>query len=177
MGLSLDSRPVCVLVSFQDSCFIPDGVPDEPAEDLVDKIIRSIAPTSGVQVIPTVRPVDCSSLLEIFKRLRLKPVEWSHRVKLDDADPSKRYHSVKIHFDRVEASTLANQVYDWLDGFLCGQAVKVRGYENPVYIGDCPTDRKSSSLNIDHLNFRCSPGNGKYRIGWTAQSGLVLFKK
>jgi hypothetical protein len=177
MGLSLDLRPVTVLVSFQDAELLPSGIPDEPAEDLVDKIIRSVVPTSGVQVIPTQKPVDCSLLPVIFKHNRLKPVEWLHRVRLDDEDPKKRYHSIKIYFERVEASSLANQVYDWLEGFLRRQAVKVRGYENPLFVGDCPTDRKSASLNIDHLNFRCPPCNGKYRIGWTAQSGLVLLKK
>lgn len=179
MGLSLDARMVELHLSFRELRYKPVSVPDRPAQDIVDKLLDGAAPRTGVMVVQRTHDVDCSGLIRILENQHLCPQRWWHRLKLDDKNPTQRYHSITIQLGQGVPADMRfrRHIFDWLHWYLQTQAFKVRGYENPFYEEDKETPDKLSSLNLDPLDYHCPRERAKFMLIWSRSEGLRVMRR
>lgn len=177
MGLSLAEREVKVLVSFKELALLPRGIPDLPAQDVLDKVLKEVKKDTGVQVLPKTEKVDCRRLPIILKGRKLLVQSWVHQIKLDDREPGKKtYHSIILVLGTEGDEVLTAQAFGWLDFFLCRKVMKVRGFDNPRYLNDERTQDRSSSLNLDCAKNASPVEEAEYDLEWTPATGLRYHK-
>lgn len=176
MGLSLDAKMVSITASFRDQFLLTPEAEDRVAQDLVGKVFREITPQTGVQVIDRTHDVDCSGLPRILVNRGLVPVRFEHQVRLDDRDPTQKYHVMMIWLEKGDSS-MDHPAIRWLARYTSSQAVKIRGYDNPYYQDERPTSDRCSSLNLDQLAYRCLLRNSKRTLVFTRANGLSVMPR